>query len=311
MRPASIAIPWSVLIGSTIVLSMPSAGATLAEMHNDDCALLQVRSNGDNPPWNYKSFHLGNWYKSYPLCAGQPNENYRNNEYQSPIDIPTFLDYPTTNDSLRFGGDGCTEAMLQKNGHTIEVNFKDANCTNLKAFWKGKVYTMEQLHFHTMSETALDGKQFIGEMHMVHTTEDGQSLVIGTFLDALVGVTKGTGNAALENLFQVMLSTVPPHGAKLVSVFSILPDPYKLLGEGQRFYSYLGSLTTPPCTPDLEWISLVDPIAIDITVIKEFHQFLITGNESGQQNSYGFDDRPAQPLNGRPIVIGALSHTRC
>jgi carbonic anhydrase len=68
-----------------------------------------------------------------------------------------------------------------------------------------------------------------------------------------------------------------------------LLDPSGLLPQDQRYYQFLGSLTTPPCTEGVLWMVLKTPSAISREQIKLFSQ-LFPNNA-----------RPVQPLNNRPV----------
>jgi carbonic anhydrase len=68
-------------------------------------------------------------------------------------------------------------------------------------------------------------------------------------------------------------------------------DLRRLLPASRRAYRYPGSLTTPPCTEGIRWMVLAKPIQISehqLEVLRE----TVEGNA-----------RPAQPLNGRPVIL--------
>ncbi|CAE8646876.1 unnamed protein product [Polarella glacialis] len=261
-------------------------------------------------PWNYHAFQQGDWPRMYPLCEGNPNPDHPNNQFQSPIDIPSRGPHEPTDERLSLNGWGCTQAVFQLLHDYLEVNFADAGCTNLTATWKGTTYTLVQLHFHMMSEVQLDGKKFMGEMHMVHSASDGSPLVIGTFLD-LPQSAEDMGNGYVHDMFLACTDIVNGLNlSRLVSAYEFgrydVINPYFLQRAGNKFYSYPGSLTTPPCTPGVEWISMAEPILVSQPDFDIYHAFLSNRLRNGTQNSYGFDGRPPQPLNNRTIVIGEI-----
>merc|ERR1712217_637594 len=84
--------------------------------------------------------------------------------------------------------------------------------------------------------------------------------------------------------------------------FSI--NPYKaLVRKGDRFLNFLGSLTTPPCTPNVEWIMMEAPIKFNTKMFLELRSFL---QQATQADSYYHDYRPVQALNGRKIEQGII-----
>merc|ERR1719436_1518841 len=79
-------------------------------------------------------------------------------------------------------------------------------------------------------------------------------------------------------------------------------DPYTgLFEEGDEFYNFLGSFTTPPCTPNVEWILFKNPIPTARGNLDNLKKFLKTAKQSDE---YGHDFRPVQPLHGRHIYSG-------
>ena len=68
-----------------------------------------------------------------------------------------------------------------------------------------------------------------------------------------------------------------------------LVDLNELLPQDQRYYQFLGSLTTPPCTEGVLWLVIKQPVALSREQLKLFGQ-LFPNNA-----------RPVQSVNGRPI----------
>jgi carbonic anhydrase len=67
-------------------------------------------------------------------------------------------------------------------------------------------------------------------------------------------------------------------------------DVDALLPANRTSYRYDGSLTTPPCSEGVKWIVMATPIQLDAAQVGTFRQ-IISGN-----------NRPVQPLNGRPVM---------
>ncbi|CAE8589373.1 unnamed protein product [Polarella glacialis] len=161
-----------------------------------------------------------------------------------------------------------------------------------------------------MSEVQLDGKKFMGEMHVIHSAQDGSALVIGTFLD-IPQQAEEMGNGYIHDLLEACADLYDGiHPSRLVNAdefgrYDVI-NPFFLQRSGNKFCSYPGSLTTPPCAPGVEWISMAEPILVGQGDFDIYHSFLSNRLRNGTQNSYGFDDRPPQPLNDRTIVIGQI-----
>ena len=66
----------------------------------------------------------------------------------------------------------------------------------------------------------------------------------------------------------------------------------ELLPADHAYFTFTGSLTTPPCSEDVRWIVLRAPTAISPSQIAQFAR------------RYPMNARPTQPLNGREILAG-------
>uniref|UniRef100_A0A7S2L7I4 carbonic anhydrase n=1 Tax=Zooxanthella nutricula TaxID=1333877 RepID=A0A7S2L7I4_9DINO len=197
---------------------------------------------------------------------------------------------------LEARGGGCNRVGLESDNHTWYASFAMAGCTNLTATWHGRKYTLQQIHFHIESENMLHGHHMDMEVHMVHKSADNRSLVIGLFVQRSHIVVEE--NRFLDRLLEL-------HYSSDAITSGVLENPYLgTMKTGDRFYSFLGSLTTPPCTPNLEWVLIQDILYVAPRDIQKFEHFLKT---RPQADSYGHDDRPVQPLNFRPIKIGKVS----
>jgi carbonic anhydrase len=64
----------------------------------------------------------------------------------------------------------------------------------------------------------------------------------------------------------------------------------EFLPAGHGYYTYDGSLTTPPCSEHVRWFVLKTPVEISAAQIQQFTRH------------YANNARPVQPLNGRVIV---------
>ena len=74
-----------------------------------------------------------------------------------------------------------------------------------------------------------------------------------------------------------------------ITVDDLTLDLAAMLPADKGYYSFEGSLTTPPCSEGVNWMVLKTPIQLGAEQIKAFRRI------------YSANARPIQPLNGRVI----------
>ena len=175
-------------------------------------------------------------------------ENQCGGTRQSPIDLPKPAPVPGPLIQVAYV-DG--KATIRNTGYDIEVTPVEANS---KITINKVEYTLVKFHFHVPSEHHIDGAETPAEMHVVHTRIDG-----GTTYYAVIGVLldKGREYPALEPVFANLPKNVCEKSGELPIAFSRL-----LPRELSNYYTYAGSLTTPPCTQTVTWYVLGAPQTI-------------------------------------------------
>ena len=137
---------------------------------------------------------------------------------------------------------------VERKAHTIEMPFEDGE---LKLrFADGMIAEASplQLHFHAPSEHTIDGKNMDLELHIVHQFSDGSlGAVIGIFFDRYAG---GNYHNKLIDALEFDNATDEEGGNPVgdVNLKDFLRDI-----DMSKFWSYDGSLTTPPCTEGIKW----------------------------------------------------------
>lgn len=160
------------------------------------------------------------------------------------------------------------------NGHTIQVSHASGCSIGLG----DEAYLLRQFHFHAPSEHHIRGTAFPMEMHLVHQDAKGRVVVVA------VPMKTGAKTPALRALWDWL----PDQIGKKVSLPLDL-DIGVLLPKNPHYFSYSGSLTTPPCTEGVRWIVLQEPIEISEEDVSRFVAII------------GYNARPVQPLGGREI----------
>jgi len=225
-------------------------------------------------------FAAGDTQWGYEGKTGPDNWGNLNQEFatcklgqqQAPIDIPTkSLGKATAAIKPAYKA---SSGEIINNGHTIQLALSDAGGANLS----GVDYKYLQTHFHAPGEEKVDGKSYPFNAHIVHQSADGKLAVIGVFFK------EGAENPVLKEVFAQM----PDKEGKVALKGAI--NPTGLLPKSLAYYSYLGSLTTPPCSEGVTFYILKTPMEMSKAQLEQFKKL------------YPMNARPTFPLNGRKIT---------
>ena len=199
-------------------------------------------------------------------CAGGDDSR------QSPIDINGVVIDPTL-EPLELDLKE-TPIDLINNGHAIEQEYEEGSTL----IFEGVEYELKQFHFHTFSEHTVGGQRGAMELHAVFDDSEGNSAVIGMLFSI------GSENPFLRELIDAGL---PEKEGDVTTDGDInLADG---LTETSSYYTYLGSLTTPPCSETVTWIVLKKNAKMSEDQFQEFRHIL------------GNDFRPLQERNDREV----------
>jgi carbonic anhydrase len=194
---------------------------------------------------------------------------------QSPIEIDTRDVRETQLSKLKFNYRSAPLRIVD-NGHTIQVNYPPGSSLTVN----GKHYELIQFHFHRPSEEVVDGKRFAMVAHLVHRDAQGELAVVAVPLQA------GRANALIETLWQ----NIPKDKKKEVDLSAVKIDAATLLPATLGYYTYSGSLTTPPCSEGVRWFVLKTPSSVSDREIGIFAA------------RYPNNARPIQSRNGRQVL---------
>jgi len=194
---------------------------------------------------------------------------------QSPIDIHPAEAVHETAPPLNFAYRP-TPLHIVDNGHSIQVRVADGGTLSVG----GDRYTLVQFHFHKPSEEAIDGRHYDMVVHLVHQDAAGKLAVVA------VPLTQGSENPVIDSLWKY----VPAEKEHEVSPPGVTVDPTGVLPADRAYFTFTGSLTTPPCTEGVRWFVLRTPTAVSPGEVAVFGQH------------YPNDARPVQPTNGRKVL---------
>jgi carbonic anhydrase len=212
-----------------------------------------------------------------PQAWGQLKPEYKTcalGKRQSPIHIEDSITLQGPAEPIQFNYTVSTGTVIN-NGHTIQVDVYGDNTITVR----GSTYKLIQFHFHHPSEERINYKSYSMVAHLVHRNVDGQLAVVGVLMEP------GEAN----NLINQVWTYMPLDAGDKVRMPEGVVDLNQLLPQDQRYYQFLGSLTTPPCTEGVLWMVLKRPMTLSREQLKLFGQL------------YPNNARPVQPVNNRPI----------
>lgn len=222
------------------------------------------------PHWTYAGKegpeHWSELDKSFAVCQ----QGHR----QSPIDIhdAKAADLP----AIQFNYKSAPLHIIN-NGHTVQINYTPGSFITVG----GKRYDLLQFHFHHPSEEHINGKGFEMVAHLVHRGTDGTLAVVAVLLDP------GAEDAATASIW----THLPDHEGPEQVLDNVQVDAKGLLPVDAGYYTFSGSLTTPPCTEDVTWLVLKTPKRIAKSQADRFARLYPNGA------------RPTQPLYGREVLM--------
>jgi carbonic anhydrase len=227
-----------------------------------------LADGGHVPHWSYEGYagpdHWADLDHGFMQC--------KSGREQSPIDISTSTVARVNLPPIKLAYNSAA-AELVNNGHTIQVNLTEGGSVMVPS----GDYEILQFHFHSPSEEKIDGRSFPLVVHLVHKNATGQLAVIAVL------VREGKENMVLKDIF----SALPAKQSKVPLQDNF--DLSNLIPDTLGYYSFKGSLTTPPCSEGVTWYVLKTPIEMSLNQINAFKQV------------FKMNARPVQPLNGRII----------
>ncbi|MFM2447948.1 MAG: hypothetical protein RIS44_398 [Pseudomonadota bacterium] len=192
-------------------------------------------------------------------------------ERQSPIDVRDGIKVQL--DAVQFHyqapdfrviDDGRTVRVLVAPGSSMEV--------------MGRRFELKHLQFHRPSEVHVNGKAFDMAVHLVHQDVDGRSAVVAVQLE----------RGSAHSVVQAVWNNLPlEKGVEQVARAPL--DLVALLPADQRYITFMGSMTTPPCQEGVLWVVMKQPVGISDYQVAVFSRL------------YPMNARPLQAVNGRMV----------
>lgn len=230
--------------------------------------------------WSYEGERApNNWGKLspvYSLCGSGKSQSPINITEHSKNDHHSWsFKYDATD--LHIAHNEHMEEIID-NGHTIQVTVDNGS----HFIFNETEYELKQFHFHTPSEHTIDGKNLPMEAHFVHQSSDGKLAVVSILFKE--GQLKNPTIAKLIEHLPTLKGEVKHPENVVLNLGEHIPDH-------ESVYTYSGSLTTPPCSEDVQWLILSEKMEATKEQIAAFSSVI------------GPNNRPVQNINNRKVDV--------
>jgi carbonic anhydrase len=224
-----------------------------------------VAQSGTN--WSY-------YGKTGPLVWGKLDPAYQacsKGHEQAPIDIRgAHLDKKLKPLEFHYIAGPVT---LENNGNTIVAHVVPGGYM----LADGVRYELQQFEFHHPSEEAVKGKLTDMNVEMLHKSADGKLAIV----EVRLAMDRGNPNAVLAMLW--------PHLPKKPGTTEKVPDMVNAAGfipADPGYWTYTGSLSTPPCTEGVRWFVYENEISLSLEQLRTF-TYLFKMNSRPLQDTHG------------------------
>lgn len=214
--------------------------------------------DGDTGPQAWATMH-----PDFALCGRGTR--------QSPIDIQDGIAVDL--EPVQFDYRASSFSVIDT-GHTVQVNLAPGNAIEVL----GRRYELLQFHFHRPSEERIGGRQFDMVVHLLHQDAEGRMAMVAVLLD----------RGSVQPIVQTVWNNLPLEKGE-VQTARVTIDMNALLPKDRRYYTYMGSLTSPPCTEGVLWMVMKEPVTVSPEQIDIFAKL------------YPMNARPVQNTAGRLI----------
>ena len=215
-------------------------------------------------------------------------------QIQSPINIKTS---DVIEDNTKFSFESIDYSTILSTSvtyqHEYSISTPKLDNGNIKVKINGTefIYKLSNIHFHLNSEHTINDKLYNMEMHIVHENTNSSDInnlhmVIGYIFEA---------NDDDDNSF---LNSIGFNSGNVVTNIKVQDIVKK-----EEVYYYKGSLTTPPCTEDVNWVVVKDIKKMSKSQYNKFKEYVIKLNKNYNKGN----NRKTFPLKERKVYKSGVN----
>ena len=225
------------------------------ELRKEDGVLLSKPSSGEK--WSYFGetgpLHWGG------ACMTDTPDPY---DHSSPLNVRHGLVSRDAAPSITYATRPAPFMMVH-NGHNVEVNASQAGQSANTVRALNDTFSLIQVHFHTPSEHWLAGQQYDFEAHIVHRSAASGKVLVLAILYQLAPLAPRAAAPLTDLITAMPLKVGDQRPPLLLSMHPLFSDALSRATATDAWRHYVGTLTTPPCTPGVEFFvsTAVQPIS--------------------------------------------------
>ncbi|XP_072939854.1 putative carbonic anhydrase 3 [Epargyreus clarus] len=245
------------------------------------------------------------WGERYRECTGK---------HQSPININVLRVKQVALPDITFVGfdDPIDNVHVTNNAHTVLIEVQNEPHPRVSGGPLDGDYVFSQMHFHwgdndTLgSEDKINHRSFPMELHMVFykeeyvTVKEAVQHPDGLTVLAFFYELDRHQHPAYDDITSALSNVTDPHTSVIMdhpfSFLNILP--YDL----SRYFTYRGSLTTPPCSEVVIWLDFEQPVRLAHDQIEAFREI------RSAHGKIRHNFRPIQPIGDRTVFYNVDSN---
>jgi len=195
---------------------------------------------------------------------------------------------------------------IVNNGHTIQATYTNGYYNNdrHKTFFQ-----IAQFHFHTHSEESVRGVGDVASLHLVHAQNPAPSSdTMGLSVLGILFIIGPDDNNVIQPIIDALVD-IPMTGNTTTRPFGGFGRAFAdMKGSGTNdYWNFPGSLTTPPCTENLDWTVLATPWTMSRRQLTALNDALVadTASATPGTSNYRKVQRNLTSVSYRPASFAA------